>query len=426
MRQQLETHLSLLRRQGLIDDWHDRQIMPGTRRVAEINAHLETAQLILLLISPDFLASDYYYEIELQRALEREKQGKAHVIPIILRPCDWHEAPFAYLSCLPHGGKPITTWDNQDKVLQDITSDIRRIIQPEVSALALAKKPDQNHKTTSPKFSPQSALTSDSKLQRTSLKRTSKKWPLAVLATTITLLLLLTVLVLRPGVIFGGIQSLSPSNGATATATQAARATASNTTTTAAIPSTWKPVMNDKLTAQSHESDWVASTSDSNDTCAFSPNFYEIVKSQLNYCNYGTSSAHNWADLVYSAEMLIHTGSYSGLAFHLRNANYYYFAISTAGDYLLEAHQDNGGQDTFITQGKSQVIHAAYDQWNMLKIVVKGTAITLYINDQNVAAVQDSTFASGTVAVVGGLGKQGAHAYFRNAHIWIPSPSSRG
>ncbi|MBO0793505.1 MAG: toll/interleukin-1 receptor domain-containing protein, partial [Ktedonobacteraceae bacterium] len=338
LRQQLETHLSLLRRQGLIADWHDRQIMPGIRRVAEINAHLETAQLILLLISPDFLASDYCYEVELQRALEREKQGEAHVIPIILRPCDWHEAPFAHLSCLPHRGKPITTWDNQDKVFQDITSDIRRIIQPEISALA--KKSDQNHKMTSPKFSPQSVLATASKLQRTSLKRTSKKWSLAVLATTVTLLLLLMVLVLRPEVIFGGIQSHSPSNRASATATQAARVTASNTTTTAAIPSTWKSVINDKLTAQSHGSDWVDSTSDSNDICTFRPNFYEIVKSQLNYCNYGTSSTHNWADLAYSAETLIHTGSYSGLAFHLRNANYYYFAISTAGDYLLEAHQN--------------------------------------------------------------------------------------
>jgi internalin A len=68
LRQQLETHLSLLRRQGLIANWHDRQILPGTEWEKEIDAHLESAQLVLLLISPDFLASDYCYEIEMKRA----------------------------------------------------------------------------------------------------------------------------------------------------------------------------------------------------------------------------------------------------------------------------------------------------------------------------------------------------------------------
>jgi len=125
LRDELEKHLSLLHRQGTITAWHDRQIMPGTDWHGEIDQHLDMASLILLLISPDFLASDYCYTVEMQRALERHKQGKARVIPVILRPVDWHEAPFAHLQCLPRDGKPVTEWDNRDAAFRDIAKGIR-------------------------------------------------------------------------------------------------------------------------------------------------------------------------------------------------------------------------------------------------------------------------------------------------------------
>src|SRR6266700_6316912 len=80
---QLETHLSLLKRQGLISLWHDRQIVAGTDWAQTIDTHLEQAAVILLLISADFLASDYCYGIEMARALEREQAGQVQVIPIV-------------------------------------------------------------------------------------------------------------------------------------------------------------------------------------------------------------------------------------------------------------------------------------------------------------------------------------------------------
>ena len=128
-RQRLETHLSQLRRQGLISGWHDRQIAAGTEWKQEIDAHLETASIILLLISPDFLASDYCYDIEMQRALERHQRGEARIAPILLRPCDWQHAPFAHLQALPHDGKAITTWDNQDEAFLEIVQGIRQLIE---------------------------------------------------------------------------------------------------------------------------------------------------------------------------------------------------------------------------------------------------------------------------------------------------------
>src|SRR5947208_8510995 len=84
LRKQLETHLGLLRQQGIIAEWHDRQIVAGTDWAQEIDTHLATADVILLLISPDFLASDYRYSVELQRAMQRHDAGEARVIPIVL------------------------------------------------------------------------------------------------------------------------------------------------------------------------------------------------------------------------------------------------------------------------------------------------------------------------------------------------------
>mgnify|MGYP000978798845 FL=1 len=94
LRDRLEVHLSLLKRQGVISTWHDRRIVAGDRFDGQIAEHLLKADITLLPVSPDFLASDYCYDIEVKCALERAEQDKTRVIPVILRACDWHGAPF--------------------------------------------------------------------------------------------------------------------------------------------------------------------------------------------------------------------------------------------------------------------------------------------------------------------------------------------
>ncbi|MFH1740846.1 MAG: TIR domain-containing protein [bacterium] len=130
LRNQLETHLSNLQRQGVIANWHDRRIIAGEEWKKEIDEHLEEADIILLLVSADFIASDYCYEIEMKRALERHENGEARVIPIILRPTEWAEAPFAKLQALPKDAKPVTTWQpndpNNDEAWLDVAKGIRR------------------------------------------------------------------------------------------------------------------------------------------------------------------------------------------------------------------------------------------------------------------------------------------------------------
>ena len=139
-RNKLETHLSLLRRQGLITIWHDRHILPGNDWSQAIDEHLEQASVILLLISADFLASDYCYGLEMQRALERHQANEARVIPILLRPVDWNNAPFAHLQALPTGAKPITSWRNRDAAFTDVAAGIRRVIEDLSSLSASAPR----------------------------------------------------------------------------------------------------------------------------------------------------------------------------------------------------------------------------------------------------------------------------------------------
>ena len=129
LREEIEKHLSHLVQQRQITPWYQHKILPGTYSVQEIDRHLNTAQIILLLISSDFLASDYCYRTETQRAIERHKAQSACVIPILLRPVDWEGTPFAELEPLPSNRKPITSWSNQDEALRDVALGIRRALE---------------------------------------------------------------------------------------------------------------------------------------------------------------------------------------------------------------------------------------------------------------------------------------------------------
>lgn len=125
LRNQLEVHLSALKRQGLIATWHDRRITAGTPVGDAIDANLNASQIILLLVSSDFIASDYCYEREMERAMQRHKTGEARVIPVILRPCDWHDLPFGKLLAAPRDGKAITIWPNIDEAFLDVERAIK-------------------------------------------------------------------------------------------------------------------------------------------------------------------------------------------------------------------------------------------------------------------------------------------------------------
>jgi O-acetyl-ADP-ribose deacetylase (regulator of RNase III) len=129
LKDELNKHLTVLQKQGTIASWHDRKIIAGEEWKDEIDTHLESAQIILLLISPDFMASNYCYEIEMQRALERHESKEARVIPVILRPVSWSKAKFSKLQALPKDGKPVTTWTNQDEAFVNVIDGLSLVIE---------------------------------------------------------------------------------------------------------------------------------------------------------------------------------------------------------------------------------------------------------------------------------------------------------
>lgn len=129
LRNRLEKHLALLKRQGLVEAWYDRRILAGSDLDEAISANLESADIILLLVSADFLASDYCYSREMERAMERHAAREAVVIPVILKPCDWHSAPFGKLLATPRDGKAVTSWANVEEALADVAGHIRRRVE---------------------------------------------------------------------------------------------------------------------------------------------------------------------------------------------------------------------------------------------------------------------------------------------------------
>ncbi|RUQ28518.1 MAG: toll/interleukin-1 receptor domain-containing protein [Candidatus Competibacteraceae bacterium] len=125
LRNELEIHLSTLKHQKIIETWHDRRIGSGKELDKEIDSNLEEADIVLLLVSPYFIASSYCYEIEMQRALEKHEKGEARVIPVILHPCDWHSTPFGKVLAMPTDGKPISKYPNPHDAFLEVAKAVR-------------------------------------------------------------------------------------------------------------------------------------------------------------------------------------------------------------------------------------------------------------------------------------------------------------
>ena len=125
LKDELLKHLTPLHQMNLIEEWNDRQLKGGDEWDRTISQNLNTADIILLLVSIDFINSKYCYDIELDKALELHDQKKAVVIPIILRNCMWKHTPFAKIQALPKEAKAVNSWDDRDEALASIAESIR-------------------------------------------------------------------------------------------------------------------------------------------------------------------------------------------------------------------------------------------------------------------------------------------------------------
>jgi hypothetical protein len=128
LRKELEKHLSNLKRQKVITSWYDGNIIPGAEWEPEIIKRLKRAQIILLLVSADFMASDFCYTIEMQEALARHERNQARVIPILLCPTDLKDSPLTRLKMLPSDAKAVIKWPTLDDAFEDVIQGIRAAI----------------------------------------------------------------------------------------------------------------------------------------------------------------------------------------------------------------------------------------------------------------------------------------------------------
>jgi TIR domain len=124
----IREHLVLYDRMGQIRKWWDRKLLPGTPLDGAITNYLSSSDIILLFVSASFLASDYCYDVEMQQALRQHAEGRSVVVPVILRHCGWHGAPFGGLLALPTDGRPLTAWPDRDEAAKNIADGVMRIV----------------------------------------------------------------------------------------------------------------------------------------------------------------------------------------------------------------------------------------------------------------------------------------------------------
>jgi hypothetical protein len=147
--EEFRSHLAILRRRGMVAEWYDRRIAAGGDWNHKISAALEEADLILLLLSADFLASDYIFDVEVQRAMQKQQEGKARIVPIILRPVLWEATPFSVFQALPRDARPVTSWRNRDEAWFDVMQGITLICEEMIATPQplLKPRPDGSEET---------------------------------------------------------------------------------------------------------------------------------------------------------------------------------------------------------------------------------------------------------------------------------------
>ena len=128
-REDLEDHLSMLKRNEIISVWHDRKIIPSEDWKGSIDENLDSADIIIFLVSPSFLASSYCLDVEVKRAMERHAEGSAKIVSIIVRPCDWHECDFSKYQAVPKDAMAITLWENKDSAWLDAINGLKKHIR---------------------------------------------------------------------------------------------------------------------------------------------------------------------------------------------------------------------------------------------------------------------------------------------------------
>jgi hypothetical protein len=156
--ERLKTHTAMLAREGLITSFYDRDILAGGHLDSQIFAELESADIFLAMVSPDFLASNYCYEREMERAIELHGDGKIRIVPVLVEECDWKSSPLAQFKSLPKDAKAISTWANENAAYLSVITGLREVAQknskpkPTTKSAADATPPSTNSPKAKPAY----------------------------------------------------------------------------------------------------------------------------------------------------------------------------------------------------------------------------------------------------------------------------------
>src|SRR6266487_319984 len=389
MLEEMKKHLTPLQRQGLITLWSDTDLNAGQEWEKVLHQHLNTAQIILLLISPDFMASDYCYSIEMRRALERHKNGEVQVIPIMLRPVDWEGAPFVHLQCLPHDARAVTEWDNQDKAFFDVTKGIKE---------AVAKRETQT-------FSRQTLHQSTSNAFASPLPPRRNFHRLALVASFLLTIIVAFLMVVNFSHAFN--DTSVHKNTSVPTSVQVSIFSPGGTL-----------FLNDPLRDNSKGYGW----DETEGHCTFRGGAYHVTTSNPNNYECNTNSPRaDYSNFAYQVSMKIDQGTKGGICFRftVNDQTGYCFFLDLNGQFILEKVNFNTPREDVLVTGKSSNFVTGLGKTNQIAVRAQGSTIDLYINGHFIRSATDSNFSHGQIGVFLVYPGFFTEAEFTDAKIWV-------
>jgi hypothetical protein len=406
---ELDKHLKGLERNGMIDVWYDRKISVGTPWEIEIDRRLKAAQIVLLLVSPDFMSSEYCYSIEMQWAVQRHKLGETYVIPVILRPVHWQFAPFGHLQALPQNAVPVTEWRSLDQAFLTVVEEVRKVV------MRLASRPETispgvSDPPTSAPIQPGYPPGGSGDLPGWSfLMRVVLILSVILLSTIgVGLLYLSHLNQVSAAATATVVYATSQANQhATSTASANATSTASANATATAQVSAYPSYLSGHGTLafvdplhQENGSQWPPFQNSEGGACQFSAGAYHVSQLPTNYYNWcHPNEAFN--NFAFEVQLTITEGACGGMIFREQGdgLNLYYYAICADGAFGVLKYFSHGSATTLQANGSS-AIHAGQGQQNTIAVVANGSTLTFYVNEQEIAQVQDSSYTSGEIGLL--------------------------
>jgi TIR domain len=386
---QLQSHLMPLQRKEIVTFWADLEINAGAEWEEEIKVHLDSANIILLLISPDFMASDYCYSKEMMRALERQKNRQARVVPIILRPVYW-QGILGQLQALPENGKPVTLWPNQDEAFLNIAEGIYKLSQILIKNDTEIPKKSTRYLTIS-------------KANRKQHKKAMSKIAIVAIVTTIIILSVPTVWIYTRN-----FQITTPAKNAWQDY--------KNATQTA-------PTINDLLKVNNQGHRWTEETTES-DEIFFQNNTYHIHAFQQGSYAFGCESQLSVDNVAFQVSMTMlpgETPGHAGVVLGCESNLQYIFSLDPAQNYevdQIDTASFSGSSSTRLAEGHNPLIHSGYATSNSLEVLDRRGSIELFVNDTYLTTLS-ITDTSGYVGFAVRDDNGPFEAIFQNFKFWI-------